>query len=195
MGTPIVVETTNGALYTLNDSGQVVGTPTLKSSASVAQQTGFSADTYLTNSGILLPAGSMVAGMVWEWRIVLTKTAAGTAAPVWQVRIGATRSTSDTSRLSITTASQTAAADTALVTVLVTCRSVGASGVLRGAVHLQHNLAATGFANTPAGFNVVQGTSAGFDNSALGGSYVGLSVNGGASAAWTVEQVIGRLVA
>jgi len=36
----------------------------------------------------------------------------------------------------------------------------------------------------------VEGTSAGFDNSNLGGSYIGLSINGGASAAWTVTQVI-----
>lgn len=27
-----------------------------------------------------------------------------------------------------------------------------------------------------------------FDNSALGGQYIGLSINGGASAAWTISQ-------
>lgn len=45
----------------------------------------------------------------------------------------------------------------------------------------------TGFANDSTGH--VEGTSAGFDNSALGGQYIGLSVNGGASASWTVTQV------
>lgn len=158
-----------------------------------AQQTGFAADTYLTDSGLIIPSKSMQAGMFWEWKIVITKTAAGVAAPVWQVRIGAAQSTADTSRLLITTAAQTAAVDTALVQIIVSCRSVAVAGVIQGLVHIQHNLAATGFANTPAGFNLVEGTSAGFDNTALGGQFIGLSINGGASAAWTINQVIGRL--
>ncbi len=77
-----------------------------------------------------------------------------------------------------------------MITLQLICRSVGALGVLQGSAWIQHNLAATGFANTITGFNVVQATSAGFDNTALGGLYVGLSVNGGASAVWTIEQVI-----
>ncbi len=161
--------------------------------AATAAQTGFAADTYLTNSGLVIPSSSMLVGMFWEWIIVATKTAAGTAAPVWQIRIGAAQTTADTSRLSITTAAQTAAADTARFRVLTTCRSVGASGVIQGLVHIQHNLAATGFANTPAGFNLVEGTSAGFSNEALGGQFIGLSINGGASASWTINQVTGRL--
>jgi len=191
-------------------SGQVVGWPDTSSkswwyknadgnlkgdlyrAATAAQGAGFASDTYVTSSGLLLPSTSMVAGMWWRWQLTITKTAAGTATPIWQVRIGTGQSTSDTSRLSITTAAQTAASDTALVTILLTCRSVGASGVLRGAVWIQHNLAATGFANTPAGFNLVSGTSSGFDNTALGGSYVGLSVNGGTSASWTIEQVLAQ---
>lgn len=173
-----------------NDAGVVQGDSVR---AKIAQQTGFAADTYITNSGLILPSVSMQAGMVFVWEIVLTKTAAGTATPIWQVRIGAAQSTADTSRLSITMAAQTAAADTAHVRVMLTCRSVGVTGVIQGLVWIQHNLAATGFANTPAGFNLVQGTSAGFDNTALGGLYVGLSVNGGASAAWTMEQCIGRI--
>jgi hypothetical protein len=173
----------------MNDAGTVQGD---LSRASTAQQTGFASDTYITNSGLILPSASMRAGAVFMWEMVITKTAAGAAAPVWQVRIGANQTTSDTSRLSITTATQTAAADTAFVKVMVNCRSVGASGVIQGSVWIQHNLAATGFANTPAGFNLVEGTSAGFDNTALGGQYIGLSVNGGASAAWTINQMLGR---
>ena len=178
------------AFVQLNDAGLVQGD---SMRAAVAQQTGFAVDTYLTNSGLILPSSSMQAGMVFEWLLAAVKTAAGTATPIVQVRIGAGQSTADTSRLSITMAAQTAAVDTALLRVLVTCRSVAASGVIQGLVHTQHNLAATGFANTPAGFNLVQGTSAAFDNTALGGLYVGLSINGGASAAWTVEQVFGRI--
>lgn len=163
------------------------------SRASVAQQTGFSSDTYVTSSGLIIPSCSLQAGTYWGWNIVATKTAAGTATPVFTVRIGSNQTTADTSRLAITTAAQTAAADTAFITVQCTCRSVGVAGVIQGLVRIQHNLAATGFANTPAGFNLVEGTSAGFDNTALGGQYIGLSINGGASAAWTINQVTGAI--
>lgn len=160
--------------------------------AAIAQQAGFAADTYLTNSGLIIPSASMVVGMAWEWRMVITKTAAGAATPIFQVRVGPNQTTADTSRLSITTSAQTAAVDTALVKILVTCRSVGVAGVIQGLVWIQHNLAATGFASVgPAGFNLVEGTSVGFDNTALGGQFVGLSINGGASAAWTINQAVG----
>lgn len=184
------VDNQASAPFMVDDGGLVCGS---LRRASVAQQTGFAADTYLTNSGLIIPSKSMQAGMFWEWKLAISKTAAGAATPIWQIRIGPNQTTGDTSRLSITTVAQTAAADTAFVTVLVTCRSVGVTGVIQGLVRIDHNLAATGFANTPAGFNLVEGTSAGFDNTALGGQFIGLSINGGASAAWTINQAIGRL--
>jgi len=70
----------------------------------------------------------------------------------------------------------------------------GGSGVIQGKANWVHTGTAasstigTGFANDGSGH--VDGTSAGFDNSNLGGSYIGLSINGGTSAAWTVTQVI-----
>lgn len=197
--TPATPSSGQGVLYfdssasvflQVNDAGIVQGDI---SRAATAQQTGFASDTYVTNSGLIIPSKSMQAGMFWEWIMVLTKTAAGTAAPIWQVRTGINQTTADTSRLSITTAAQTAAVDTALVRILMTCRSVGVSGVIQGLIHIQHNLAATGFANTPAGFNLVEGTSAGFDNTAMGGQFIGLSINGGTSAVWTMNQMFGRL--
>lgn len=173
-----------------NDAGQIQGD---SMRAAVAQQTGFAADTYLVNSGLLIPSSSMIQGMVWEWKLVATKTAAGIATPIFTLRVGANQSTADASRLAITTAAQTAAADTAMITLIATCRSVAVNGVIQGLVEIRHNLAATGFANTPAGFNLVEGTSAGFDNTNLGGQFVGLSINGGTSAAWTINQVVGRM--
>lgn len=169
-----------------NDAGLYLGD---QSKATVAVIASHSADTYYL--GLQLPSFGMQAGMVFEWYFPVTKTA-GTATPIYQVRIGGAGTIADTSRLSITGPAQTAVADTGFIRVMVTCRSVGAAGVLRGFVWLQHNLAATGLANTPAGFSLVQGTSAGFDNSALGGQFVGLSVNPGASGAWVVEQVLAR---
>lgn len=164
-----------------------------QSGATIAQIAAHSADTYY--KGMKLPSFGMQPGMVFEWEFEATKGAAGTATPVYQIRIGAAGTTADTSRLSMTGPAQTAAADTANFKISVTCRSVGASGVLRGSAYLQHNLAATGFANTPAGFSLVGATSAGFDNQAgtIGGLFIGLSVNPGASGAWVVERVTQRI--
>lgn len=163
--------------------------------ASVATQgPGFAVDTYLTGSDLQMPASGMLAKMVFTWTVVASKTAAGAVAPIWQVRIGSTRTTTDASRLSVTGVVQTAAADSGIFTVTATVRSVGTgtAGVLQGAVQLDHNLAATGFANNAAGIAVATG--AGFDNSALASQYVGLSVNGGTSAAWTVTQVQAEVI-
>ena len=170
-----------------NDAGIFLGD---MSAAITAQIASHSADTYYR--GLQLPSFSMQAGMVFEWYFVVTKGAAGTATPVYTIRIGANQTTADTSRLAITGPAQTAAADTAFIRIMVTCRSVGVTGVLQGLVWLQHNLAATGFANTPAGFSLVEATSAGFDNTALGGQFIGLSVNPGASGAWVVNQCLAR---
>lgn len=161
----------------------------------VTQIASHSADTYY-GVGMQLPSFSMQAGMVFEWYFPVSKGAAGIATPVYTIRIGPNQTTADTSRLALTGVLQSAAADSGFVRVMVTCRSVGASGVLQGMVWLQHNLATTGLASgatSPAGFNLVQATSAGFDNTALQGQYIGLSVNPGASGAWVVEQVLGRI--
>lgn len=170
-----------------NDAGRFLGD---QSAARATQIASHSADTYYR--GMQLPSFSMQAEMVWEWYFPVTKGAAGIATPVYTIRIGANQTTADTSRLAITGPAQTAAADAAFVRVMVTCRSVGLTGVLTGMVWLQHNLAATGFANTPAGFALTQATSAGFDNTTLGGQFIGLSVNPGTSGAWVVEQVLAR---
>jgi len=169
-----------------NDNGLFLGD---QSASIIAQIASHSADTYY--KGIQLPSFSMQAGMVFEWYFPVTKTA-GVALPAYNIRIGAAQTVADTARLTINGPAQTAVADTGFIRVLVTVRSVGVAGVITGMVWLQHNLAATGLANTPAGFSLVQETSAGFDNTALGGQFIGLSVNPGASGAWVVEQCLAR---
>lgn len=182
----LYADSSNSQWVQKNDAGIILGDMARATTAQIASH---SADTYYL--GMQLPSFSMQAGMVFEWYFPVTKTA-GTAGPIYQIRIGANQTTADTSRLSITGPAQTAVADTGFVRVMVTCRNVGASGVLQGMVWLQHNLAATGLANTPAGFSLVQGTSAAFDNSALQGQFIGLSVNPGTSGAWVVEQCLAR---
>lgn len=156
--------------------------------AIASQGAGFATDTYVTNSGLLLPSYSMQAQMVFKWVLSFSKTAASTATPIYQIRIGANQSTADTSRLSLTGPAQTAAVDVGLLTILVTVRTVAVNGVIQGTAVWNHTLGtATGFGGN------VEGTSAGFDNTALQGQYIGLSINGGASAAWTLTQCIGEV--
>lgn len=170
-----------------NDSGIYLGDMNKSITAQIASH---SANTYY--AGLQLPSFSMQAGMMFEWYFPVTKTA-GTAAPAYTIVIGPNQSVADTVRLTLTGPAQTAVADTGFVRIMVTCRSVGAAGVLSGMVWLQHNLAATGLASTgPAGLSIVQANSAGFDNSALQGQFIGLCVNPGASAAWVVEQCLAR---
>jgi len=181
-------DSSNNQWYQKNDAGIYLGD---QSGAITSAIGSHSANTYY--KGLQLPSFAMQAGSVFEWYFPVTKTA-GTAGPVYTIVFGPNQSTADTVRLTITGPAQTAVADTGFVRVMVTCRSVGAAGVIQGMVWLQHNLAATGLANTPAGFSLVEGTSAGFDNQAgtIAGQYIGLCVNPGASAAWVVNQCLAR---
>jgi hypothetical protein len=184
----VFADSTASAPAARSDSGRAGLLWVRANTAVAAQGAGFSSDTYVTNSDILIPSFGMQAGHVFRWTISASKTAAGTATPVYSIRIGANRTTGDTARLQITGPAQTAAADVGLLTLMVTVRSVSATGVLQGTTAWAHNGAAVGFCNNDAG--AVEATSAAFDNSALGGSYVGLSIDGGASAAWTLTQIV-----
>lgn len=177
--------------FTKDDAGRVWGQ---SFNAAVASQgAGFSSDTYVTNSDILIPSFGFQAKTGFTWRVSASKTAAGAATPIYSIRIGSNRTTADTARLQLTGPAQTAVADIGTLFIMVTVRTVAASGVIQGTAWWAHRGTAasstigTGFANDGTGH--VEGTSAGFDNSALGGSYVGLSIDGGASAAWTLTQV------
>lgn len=181
-------DSSNKQFMQKNGAGLYLGD---QSASITAQIAAHSADTYY--QGMQLPSFSMQPGMQFEWLFPVTKGAAGVATPNYIIRIGAAGTVADTARLTLTGPAQTAAADTGFVRVLVTCRSVGVAGVITGMVYMQHNLAATGFANTPAGFSLVQATGAAFDNSALGGQFIGLSVNPGASGAWVVAQAFVRI--
>lgn len=145
-------------------------------------------DTYLTGSGIVIPTGQvMQVGTTFRWRFAITKTAAGTASPIWVVRVGTAGTTADTARLTFTqVASQTAAVDTGMVEIIAILRNVGAAGVLAGGLEMAHVLAATGFSTL--NHNIMQVTSAGFDTT-IAGTIVGVSVNPGASGVWTHQVV------
>lgn len=180
----IFVDSSAGILCTKDSAGIYRGR---SKNCSIAAQAGFAADTYVTGSNLVIPSFSLQARTRLLWRISVSKTAAGLATPIFQIRIGAAAAVADTSRLSLTGTAQTAAIDAGIYTLMATVRNVGASGVLTGSLGLMHNGAAVGLASNDG--SVVEGNGAGFDNTALAGLNIGLSINGGTSAAWTLTQV------
>jgi len=153
-----------------------------------SQGPGFSADTYLTNSNLLIPASGISAGMVFRWTIGLSKTAAGTAAAVFTARLGVGLATTDTQILALTQqTAQTAAISSGQIIVTVAVRTAGATGVVAGCVGVATNTAGLG--------SGIDGVSGSVDLSAAAGKSMGLSINGGASAAWTVTSCTCELIA
>src|SRR5215207_1870042 len=161
-------------------------------SVAVASQAIAAADTYVTASRLLLPASArQQAGMFYRARLILTKTAAGTAVATITFRTGTAGTTADTSRATLATVGPTAAADTANLDILATFRVVGASAVINTWLELRHDLAATGFGSR-AIFQS-QTTSAAFDSTtaSLG---MGVSIAAGTSSAWTLQQCTAELM-
>jgi hypothetical protein len=152
----------------------------------------FAADTYLVGSSILIPDGRLKAKTMYRCRFNVTKTGAGVAAPVITPRIGTAGTTADTARGALTFAAQTAVIDEGMFEVFTVFQTVGGgtSAVIRNVGTLVHRLSITGMSVDVSG--VKTAVSAGFD-STVAGSIIGLSVNGGASAAWTIDLVQAEL--
>lgn len=176
-------------VYDVNGTVKIAGPDTLFGFSIAAQGPGFASDTYLTGSYIKFDAGGPKVGTKYKCRFSVAKTGAGTATPIVQVRTGTAGTTGDTSRNSFTFNAGTANADVAWFEIYIMFRSVGSgtAAVGQGMCLITKGVSATtGFINLPA--QVVQTTSGGFDSTTanLG---IGVSVNGGTSAAWTVQLV------
>lgn len=178
--------TTN--LFSCGTDQTAAGTAVQFNQSVAAQGPGFATDTYLTGSSIAIPASSLKAGSRYHLVFNVSKTAAGTATPIITVRFGTNGSTADTARLTFTFLAGTAVADIGTFELFVTFRTVGSgsSAVMQGTARAQHSLSTTGLQNLPS--KVLMVTSGGFD-STIANSIIGVSVNGGTSAAWTVQQV------
>jgi hypothetical protein len=184
----IWIDSTTKKLVQTDDGGTHRG-GTLSTNHATAQQTGFSSDTYLTGSNITIPAFGMQVGQLYLWEVGIEKTAAGTAAIVTTVRTGTAGTTSDTSRAALTQlVAQTATAATIIMQVRAFVRTVSASGVLVAYMSFGGSGTTTGFGD---GDRIVSAT---FDNTAMGGFFIGLSLNGGASASYTIDYVKGWLI-
>src|SRR5688572_2467243 len=160
-----------------NDAGRagIIGGGTRNASIA-AQGAGFATDTYVIDSNILIPSFGFQARSTFMWMISASKTNAGVATPAYAIRIGAAGAIADTARLTLTGPAQSAVADIGTLYIMLTVRSVGASGVIQGTAWWAHRGTAAsstigaGFANDGTGH--VEGTSSGFDNSALGGQSI-----------------------
>lgn len=174
------------------DQTSAGGTANQYNQSVAAQGAGFATDTYLTGSSIAIPANSLKIGTRYHLIFNVSKTAAGLATPVLSVRFGTAGSTADTARLTFTFLAGTAVADIGTFEIFATFRTVGSgtSAVIQGTGRVEHSLSTTGLQNLPT--KVLTVTSGGFD-STVASSIIGVSVNGGASAAWTVQQVQAEL--
>lgn len=181
----LYVDSTTKRLISLDDTGLPRAT-FLSANDSTASQTLGTANTYVTNSGILIPSMGMKPGMLFRWDIFYTKTAASTATVAYTVVIGSTQTTSDTVRATLTSVAQTAAVDGGLFRFCFHIRSVGASGATAFNFSIGGKVAANAVGFGSSALDVVPST---FDNSALAGQYVGLCINPGASSAWTSTMV------
>lgn len=178
----------NKKLAFVDDAGLV--TMLGLANASIANQTGFAADTYLVGSNIVIPAGRWQARTIYTCEFDMVKTAAGTAAFTVNIRLGTLGTTGDASRCALAFAVGTAAADTGRFLVRATFRSVGAgtAAVVQGCIMCNHFLAATGLITTGAsGVGIINTTGGGFDSTTP--TTIGISVNGGTSFAGTNTQV------
>ena len=186
----VYVDSTTKLLSSRNDAGVVQTAPLWKFNQSVAAQgPAFSADTYLVGSNISIPSGYPRVGTLYHATFDVSKTGAGTATPIVALRIGTAGTTSDAAICTFTFSAGTANADVGTFEVWGVFRTVGSgtSAVLQGRAEIRHGTSATtGLVNLVA--PTLQVTSSGFD-STIANSIVGLSVNGGASAAWTVQLV------
>lgn len=159
--------------------------------ASTAAQTLGTGDTYLAGSGITITPSRLQAGSFYRCVMDMTKTAAGTAIATITLRMGTLGSTSDAAICTFTFPSaQTAAIDNAKFTVCANFRVVGAATALvGGGLFIERTNTTTGFLST-SGLQVmapIRVLSSTFNSTTV--TKIGVSVNAGASSAWTTQLV------
>ena len=184
------VDSTTKLFVQTDDGGKRHGLLS-KNFSTASQSPATSTDVYLTNSGIQVPSFGMEAGQLYRWMFTATKTGTGTTAYVATLRLGSAQSTADTARATLTANQvQTAAISHAQFYIEVLVRSVSATGQLVAAINCASSVGttATGF-----GGGVVNVPST-FDNTAVAGQYLGLSLNSQAGA-WTIDALYGWLQA
>jgi hypothetical protein len=160
----------------------LVGSPAVYNFSTAAQSPAAS-DVYVTNSNLLI-GGRLKVGTIFRWNIHMTKTAAGTATPAMIVRFGTAGAVGDTARCTLAGPAQTAAVDEAVFQVEAVVWTYSATGTVRAQAGIKHSAAVA------AGFGeMFDGVTSGTFDLTVAGLQVGLSMNPGASAAWTYNLV------
>lgn len=182
----IMVNSTTKRIQTLDDAGfrRTLG---MINFSTASQAPAAATRTYITGSGLVIPAGALQVGTIFRWSLNMTKTAAGIAASTFDIAFGVAGTTADTARVSFTKPAGTAAIDEAQIDILAIVRGpVGAAGVVAGLFGMIHNLENTGHAVIPC--VAVQALSAGFDITTP--TNIGLCLTSGAADAITIQQVV-----
>jgi len=186
----VVIDRTSGAVSLPNTPQPVPPASVFHAQSLAAQGPGFAADSYLAGSAIAIPAGRLKAGTRYALVFDAGKTAAGVAPPILTLRFGVNGTAADAALGAMTFPAQTAVADDGRFSLEVTFRSAGAAAVVQAVAALAHTQPAAGLANVPG--PVRRMTSTTFD-ATLANAVIGISVNAGGAAAWTVSLVQARL--
>jgi hypothetical protein len=156
--------------------------------ASVTDQTISATTAYVTNSNLAVPVGKLRIKTVLRWRIMVTKTAAGsTAGCAVLVKLGTLGTTGDATILTFTFGTPTGVVDAAVIDVEVIIRGpLSASCIATGVARLTHQLDATGFSTLHT--EVKQVTSGTFD-ATTAALIAGLAITTTSLSVWTVTGV------
>lgn len=194
-GENLILDATGAWHHRDANGGEYINTldaTTRRNSINAALTPGAGASTYLAGSQILIPAGGLKLGATFYWRVQMTKTAAGTAATSWIVRIGTAGAVGDAAILTFAWPVGTAAIDFGYIDIFAVVRGpLGAACIMFGHTFTHHNLATTGLINVQQQNLAV--TSGAFQSGTTG-LIVGLSVTTGASVALTIAhcEVVGE---
>lgn len=185
---------TGWIVYSSTGIAKTTGGPTITRAYFAPAQAIPTTRVYLTNSDITVTAGALVAGVKLTWECYVSKTNASTVVPILEVLFGTNGSTADTARFVTATtvwttamAAQTAVADQMILTVEMLIVGGGAAGTVFGSFQIIKQAAQN------AGFQAVpnmrqHGLTGAIDISAV--TKIGLVVTTGASAVWTLNQVV-----
>jgi hypothetical protein len=145
--------------------------------------------TYITGSDIAVPPAGLRVGTQFRWIFEVSKTAAGTAARSFFLKIGTLGTTADATILTFTsTSAPTAAVDEGRIEIIVTIRAIGAAaGTAKGSLELKHNGNTVGLASVPV--HIISPAVSATFNSTTAGLKVGIAVTTGAAEVLTFQQV------
>jgi hypothetical protein len=192
IGPAVFLDADAGADGDMGPPGPPGPSPISQGLDAIAQQ-GITAAT-LTNivgGNVPVPPSGFVVRQAYRWRVMLTKTGAGTAASSFFIKIGTTGTTADATVATFATGLGTAVIDTGWIDIELVVRTIGAAATAMACFRMGHNLAATGWLVIPDA--VILGTMATW-NSTIAVQIVSLAVTTGAAVAPTVQMCYGVCV-